>query len=415
MRESFRLTLRALVRGHVMTLLLAAVALVHVLFPSIVRADNTAAGWREMYIRAVPGFVVAVVLVVTLACACGFFSRERETNRLALTVVRPSSALAVAVGRWLALCAVVAVALALNAVLTFARLPDAPNCRHHVAPILPPPATVARQMMEEYLKDPATPEAVRKAPRHRVLELLTNREKDRYDAIVPKESLSWTFPAGNCDSGLAVRVCFSSASSMSRSARGTLTFGGLTGVVSNNTQTLVDIPLEGKAVGSSATNSLVFANTGTVPMMLRPRRDLELLLPADSFLMNLFRATLQSLAVLALLAAFGIFLSAALSRPVAIFTAFVLLVVTEMAPAVVEQFPETLDTTFSEKIGLRITQAVAYLTSALTKPQPISDLATGTCVEWSALGSAVLVNAVVAPLALLALAAYIVRRRVSQP
>ena len=139
MRESLRLTLRALVRGHVLTLLLTAVALVHVLFPSIVRGDNTAAGWREMFIRAVPGFVVAVVLVVTLACACGFFSRERETNRLALTVVRPASAFSVAVGRWLALCGVAAMTLALNAVLTFARIPDAPDCRHHVAPILPPP------------------------------------------------------------------------------------------------------------------------------------------------------------------------------------------------------------------------------------------------------------------------------------
>ena len=120
--------------------------------------------------------------------------------------------------------------------LTFARLPDAPDCRHHVAPILPPPVVIARQMMEEYLKDPSTPEAVRKAPRRRVLELLTNREKDRYDAIAPKDSLAWTFPAGGCCSGLAVRVCFSSASSMSRSARGTLTFGGLSAVVSNNMQ-----------------------------------------------------------------------------------------------------------------------------------------------------------------------------------
>ena len=411
MRESFRLTLRALVRGHVMTLLLAAVALVHVLFPSIVRADNTAAGWREMYIRAVPGFVVAVVLVVTLTCACGFFSRERETNRLALTVVRPSSALAVAVGRWLALCAVVAVALALNAVLTFARLPDAPNCRHHIAPILPPPATVARQMMEEYLKDPATPEAVRKAPRHRVLELLTNREKDRYDAIVPKESLAWTFPAGNCDSGLAVRVCFSSASSMSRSARGTLTFGGLTGVVSNNTQTLVDIPLEGKAVGSSATNSLVFANTGTVPMMLRPRRDLELLLPADSFLMNLFRATLQSLAVLALLAAFGIFLSAALSRPVAIFTALVMLVVALMAPDTLDQFTEELEVPLGDRIGLALSRGVACMTAAFMAPSPVSDLATGRCIEWADLARTLLEDMFVWPAVFLSLSALLVRRR----
>ena len=410
MRESFRLTLRALVRGHVLTLLLAAVALVHVLFPSIVRADNTAAGWREMYVRAVPGFVVAVALVVTLACACGFFSRERETNRLALTVVRPASAFAVAVGRWLALCGVAAVALALNAVLTVARLPDAPNCRHHVAPTLPPAATVARQMMEEYLKDPSTPEAVKKAPRRRVLELLTNREKDRYDAIVPKESQAWTFPVDSSCSGLAVRVCFSSASSMSRSARGTLTFGGLSGVVSNNTQTLVDIPLAGVSSGSSVTNRLVFANTGTVPMMLRPRRDIELLLPADSFRANLVRATLQSLAVIALLAAFGIFLSASLSRPVAIFTAIVVLIVALMAPDTLDQFTEELDISLGDRIGLALSRGVAYVTAAFMAPSPVSDLATDRCIEWAALARTLLEDLLVWPAVFLSLSALVVRR-----
>lgn len=411
MRDSFGLTLRALVRGHVLTLLLAAVALVHVLFPSIVRADNTVAGWREMFIRAVPGFVVAVVLVVTLACACGFFSRERETNRLALTVVRPASAFSVALGRWLALCCVAMVALTMNAALTFARLPDAPGCRHHVAPILPPAATVAREMMEEYLKDPSTPEAVRKAPRRRVLELLTNREKDRYDAIVPKESQAWTFPVSGSCSGLAVRVCFSSASSMSRSARGTLTFAGLTAVVSNNTQTLVEIPLEGTATGFSATNSLVFANTGTVPMMLRPRRDVELLLPADSFLANLVRATIQSLAVIAILAAFGIFLSSALSRPVSIFTALVVLVVALMAPDTLDQFTEELDISVGDRIGLALSRGVASVTAAFMAPSPVSDLATGRCIEWTELARTMLEDLLVWPAVFLSLSALLVRRR----
>ena len=411
MRESLRLTLRALVRGHVLTLLLTAVALVHVLFPSIVRGDNTAAGWREMFIRAVPGFVVAVVLVVTLACACGFFSRERETNRLALTVVRPASAFSVAVGRWLALCGVAAMTLALNAVLTFARIPDAPDCRHHVAPILPPPSVIARQMMEEYLQDPSTPEAVKKAPRSRVLELLTNREKDRYDAIAPKDQQSWSFPVGGSCSGLAVRVCLSSASSMSRSARGTLTFGSLSAVVSNNTQTLVDIPLVGTFDELPATNNLVFANTGTVPMMLRPRRDIELLLPADSFLANLVRATLQSLAVLALLAAFGIFLSASLSRPVAIFTALVMLVVALMAPDTLDQFTEELDISLGDRIGLAFSRGVAFVTAAFMAPSPVSDLATGRCIEWGDLAKTMLEDLLVWPVVFLSLSAMLVRRR----
>jgi len=410
-KESFRLTLRALLRGHVMTLLLASVALVHTLFPSIVRADNTPDGWREMFIRSVPGFVVAIVLVVTLACACGFFSRERETNRLALTVVRPASAFSVAVGRWLALCAVATVALALNSALTFARFPGAPDCKHHRAPILPPPAEVARQMMDEYLADPSTPEAVKKAPRHRVLELLTNKEKDRYDAIAPNASQAWTFETGGTCSGLAVRVSLSSASSMNRSARGTLTFCGLSASVSNDTQALVDIPLSGVATSASATNSLVFANTGKVPVMLRPRRDIELLLPADSFLANLFRSTVQSLAVMSLLAAFGIFLSAALSRPVAIFTALVVLVVALMAPDTLDQFPEELEISLGDRIGLMMTRGVTFVTGAFVAPSPVADLATGRCIEWSDLARTFLEDAILLPTAFLALSAMLVRRR----
>ncbi len=411
MKESFRLTLRALLRGHVMTLLLASVALVHTLFPSIVRADNTPDGWREMFIRSVPGFVVAIVLVVTLACACGFFSRERETNRLALTVVRPASAFSVSVGRWLALCAVATVALALNSALTFARFPGAPDCKHHLAPILPPPAEVARQMMDEYLADPSTPEAVKKAPRHRVLELLTNKEKDRYDAIAPNASQSWTFETGGTCSGLAVRVSLSSASSMNRSVRGTLTFCGLSASVSNDTQALVDIPLSGVATSASATNSLVFANTGKVPVMLRPRRDIELLLPADSFLANLFRSTVQSLAVMSLLAAFGIFLSAALSRPVAIFTALVVLVVALMAPDTLDQFPEELEISLGDRIGLMMTRGVTFVTGAFVAPSPVADLATGRCIEWSDLARTLLENVLVLPAAFLSLSALLVRRR----
>ncbi len=411
MRESFCLALRALVRGQVLTLLLASVALIHARFPAIVRGENTPGGWREMFVRAVPGSVVAVVVVAVLACACGFFSRERETCRLALTVVRPASAFSVAVGRWIALCAVAAAALGLNAVLTLVRLPDAPNCRHHLAPVLPPPVEIARQMMEEYLQDPSTPEAVKKAPRHRVLELLTNKEADRYDAIKPGESQAWTFDTVGACSGLVVRACFSSAYSLRMSTRGMLTLGGLSAIVSNNTQAVVEFPLEGVQTVASATNSLVFTNNGTAPVMLRPRRDIELLLPADPFVANLVRATLQSFATIALLAAFGIFLSAALSRPVAVFTALVVLAVALMVPSTVDQFPEELDISLGNRIGLWLSRGVSFATASFVAPSPVSDLATGRCIEWAALARTVLEDLLAWPAALLAMTAFVVRRR----
>jgi len=423
--ESFLLAWRALVRGHVLTALLALTVLAHVLLPAAVRSDGTTAGGQEMFLRVVPGSVYLLLCVALLACACGLVAQARESHRLALAVVRPVSAGALVVGPLLALVAVAGLVLALNMGITYVR-GGWTDCRHVYEPVLEPPEKVARQEMEKFLQrvqtDPNVSAENRKrildAPRHQLLAAFVGQEVDRYEAVHLGHALELPFPkeAAEAPSGTLVRIRFSTQFNMRANLSGQIRFGSWSAAVSNNTHSVVEIPLERMSADVvDGPPKLVFRNTGSSLVMVRPRRDVQVLTPADSFGMNMLRASGEMMCVIAFLCAFGLFLSSALSRPVAIFTAFVLLVVTEMAPAVAEQFPETLDTTFTEKIGLRITHAVAYLTSALTKPQPISDLATGTCVEWSALGSAVLVNAVIAPLALLALAAYIVRRRVSQP
>ena len=98
MIASFLLTLRALVRGRVVVLLLGAAGLIHFLMPGVVRSDGTAAGAFEMHIRSVPGSVATMLLLTMLTVACGLFAREREDKRLALALVRPASALGIATG-----------------------------------------------------------------------------------------------------------------------------------------------------------------------------------------------------------------------------------------------------------------------------------------------------------------------------
>ncbi len=160
-----------------------------------------------------------------------------------------------------------------------------------------------------------------------------------------------------------------------------------------------------------ATVDLRFENTGGEVVMLRPRRDLEILAPADSFGANLARGVVQMLVVTALLAAFGLFLSSALSRPVALFTAFVAVAVALMAPSVVLQFPDELETTLSNRVGLAVARAVHLLSATADEATPVSDLATGVCIEGRALFRGVLVNAILLPAGLLGLAALLVRRR----
>ena len=435
--ESFLLAWRALLRGHVLTALLALTALAHLLLPAIVRSDGTAAGGRELFLRVVPGSVYMVLCVALLACACGLVARARESHRLSLAVVRPVSAGVIVLGPFLALVAVAAIVLAFNAGLTCAR-GGWTGSRHVYAPALEPPEVAARQMLQELLADTNTPQEVRSVPRHRLLAILVGRESDRYETIPPGGGIEWPFPAeaAAAPGGVVARIRFSTQFNLRSSLSGVVTFGQWSASVSNCTQSILEIPLAvatscdppGAVAtscdppGAVATScdppeaggpKLAFRNTGKSTVMLRPRRDVEILTPAGSFGMNMLRTSGEMLCVVAFLCAFGLFLSSALSRPVAIFSALVMLVVTEMAPAVVAQCPDALDMPMTDRIGLWISRAVVYATSAMAETEPISELATGTYVEWSRLGRAFLVDAVAAPLVLLAFAAFLVRRRAS--
>ena len=413
MKQSFLLAWRALVRGHVLTLLLVATALAHLLLPALVRSDGTAEGWREMFVRAVPGTTYAFTVIAILACACGFFAQERERFRLSLTVVRPASAVGVAFGKWLALCLVGVLVYSFTAVLTLVHVPDPPPCMHHFAPTLPPPVEKAREMMDEYLANPKTPEFVKKAPRSAVLRLLTNKELDRYDVVRSGASMSWPFdPSLAGATNMLVRVRFATQFDLRSPLEGVFTLGGMSAVVSNKTQSVVNVPLKRvEKVEEGEGLSLMFTNTGKELVMLRPRRDLEVLVPADSFGMNLARAVVQMLVVTALLSAFGLFLSSALSRPVAVFTSLVTVAVALMAPSVVIQFPDEIETTLSNKIGLLITRTVYALTSTAGEMEPVSALATDSCIEWGELLKCTLVSGVLLPLLLLGATAFIVRRK----
>ena len=422
MRESLLLTLRALMRGRILILLLGAVGLIHWLMPGFVRSDGTVSGGFEMYVRAVPGFVTVVLQLAVLCIACGMFAKEREAKRLALTLTRPASAFSVAVGKWLGLSIVAALALAFSSVLLLAFPPDTieklPPCRHHYAPSLPPPEVTASHMLVSYLQDPNTPEAIKKASKSAVLTLLTTKEQDRYDVIKPGDTMVWPYDIDALKSRMAageklsLLVRFSTQFEMRAPVAGVLRLGDYSAVVSNNTQALIEIPFS--RAGETADKGglkLEFDNTGKTAVMLRPRRDIEVLAPADSFAWNLLRAQLEVLSLAMLLAAYGLFLSAALSRPVAVFTALASFAVVLMVPSVIVQFPDEFHAPLSDRIGLAISRCVQAVTSSVSMPSPVSDLATGRAVEWMPMLRTVAGNSLVLPFVLLAISAFIVRRK----
>lgn len=265
--------------------------------------------------------------------------------------------------------------------------------------------------MDAFLKDERTPESIRKSPRTAILSLLTAKENERYEVVRPGQTVVWPFSAE--DTGpFTVKTRFSTLYSIKASLNGIFRFRDLTGVVSNNTQAILEVPLvAGASVNTNGQDALSFTNTGKSDVMLRPRRDVEILAPGDSFMMNSVRASLEMFSVAGLLAAFGLFLSAALSRPVALFTAVVLLASAMMAPDAVSEFPDEFNATFGEKAGLAISRAVMGFTSSLTEVSPVSDLASGKAITADGLFRTVVRNLVVLPFLLLVLTAFVLRRK----
>ena len=415
MISAFLIAWRGLWRGKTLWTLLLAVVAFRFLLPGAVRSDGTDAGAFEMTVRIVCGAVFSVVCAASLAIGGGMFAREREEELLPLSLVRPASAFSIAAGRWLAIVLLFALVLLANAVLVNAMPPEngfpPPDCRVHVSPALPPAEVSAALAMDAFLKSDATPAAVKKSPRSAVLALLTAKENERYEVVRPGQTVEWPFagvPAGR----LAVKTRFSTMYSMKAPLNGVFRFRGCTGAVSNNTQAVLEVPL-GACGGAAAdgNETLSFTNTGKVDVMLRPRRDIELLAPGDSFTANSIRASAEMLALSGLLAAFGLFLSAALSRPVALFAAAVLLAATMMAPDAVSQFPDEFNATFGEKAGLAISRAVMVFTSALSEVSPVSDLASGKAIVAGSLVRALAFDLVLVPSLLLALTSFLLRRK----
>ena len=114
---------------------------------------------------------------------------------------------------------------------------------------------------------------------------------------------------------------------------------------------------------------------------------------------------------LALVVAFGLFLSASLGRPVALFVAIVTVLVGEMSPSVIEQYPDELETKLSDRIGLVLTRFAAEVTRPVTTLNPLERLSLDECVEPSTVLRAVAFDGLLLPVVLAVLAGFVLPRK----
>ena len=411
----FWLEFTGLVRSRTLAMLTVAGVLWMLVFPSLVKGDGTTAGARELYVHFSLGGVFVLLVVSLLASATGSLASERTARRLQLTMVRPVRYIAIALGKILAHVAAGAFVLACACLVLALKSDLARPCSHVLSPVLPTPREEALAMYASYMADPETPEMVRRAKRDVVLRLLEQRASDHYQTVSTNETALWTFAlpplAVGAGASVAVRMRFTNQMEMRQDVVGDFRFGDLSASVSNMTQAVLEIPLGTSAEALAGKVGLSFANRGKSAVMLRPRKDLSLLIPADTFGANLLRAFLVLVALLTAVVSAGVFLSAALGRPVALFVAFVALVVGEMSPSVLDQYPDSLETGLADRIGLHISRFAATVTRPVSAASPLESLARDECVEPSKAAELAVVDFLAVPLAFSLLAAFVLPRK----
>ena len=417
----FSLELTAFVRSKSLAILLAVSAAWMFAAPAVFRGDGTSEGARQLVVHYSLGGVAALLAVSLLATATGSIARERAEKRLQLTLVRPVRYMTVALGKIAALSVAGALILGAAAIVEAARERLDRPCSHLLSPVMQSPHDEALEMYEAYMKDPRTPEPVKKARKSVVVRLLAQRAFDRYETVQTNAVHAWRF-ALPCEVGdvgvVKARMRFTNSYGMRQDVAGLLDFAAddavWSGSVSNTTQAVVDIPLcaSGRDDGAES-GVLSFLNEGKSAVMLRPRRDVNLLIPADGFGWNLLRAYVELVAILTLLVSFGVFLGSALGRPVALFTATVALAVAEMSPSVIEQYPDELEKDPVDAIGLYITRAAVEISHPISSLEPLARLAEDTCVETREAVRAVLSDMLLAPLLFAFLSALVIPRKTS--
>ena len=411
----FLLEWKSLVRSRTLIALMALAVGWVLLSPAVFVGDGTLAGDREVVMRYALGGVMAMVTLALMATAAGSLARDRATRRLALTLVRPVRYPVVALARMAALTAAGALVLLAAGAVTLLREEGAFSrpCRHVLKPRLPSPRAEAEAVYREFLADPRTPPAVRKLPKATAIRILAQRALDHYQTLATNlpATLDFELPAG-CVSP-SVRLRFSNSFNMRDEVVADLALGPWAAAVSNVTQAVIELPLTADAAKPPAVGvtPLTLVNRGRRNLMLRPRRDVEVLYAADSFAANLLRTLLELTALIALTVALGVFLGAALSRPVALFVAVAVLVMGEVSPSIIDQYPDSLDTGRADRLALYLTRFAAEATHPLTAVDPVSALSRDECVEWRTLARTAAVDAVVLPLALSVLAALVMARK----
>ena len=446
------LALRASLRTKVVAALLALLAACVLTLPGVVKGDGTPEGDLLILLSYTLGFSFGILCLATLWAACALFAAEIDSERMQLSSVKPVRVAEFWGGKWLALLVLNAVLLAAVYAAVYAQVrwrvrqngwakSECLMSRRVTHPLLPTPREEALQAYESMRKQNALPKELGEAA---VLRALEEKASERYDVINPGEPVRWRFrlarPVGLAEP-VTVRVRFDTEFSTRELVKGVFQLTSLAYPkrpvevrLDDFTQNAIEFVVDTRAFvgeevgdrksevggqGSGKTEfqefELAFQHAGdpkrSAALMLRNRQDVVLLTPGGSFEANLARAALIQWSVLALLAAFGLTLSACFSLPVAAFAATVLLALTVVGNSVVQVVSEEDEKVWQNRIGIAVSRAVHHMSGHAMKAEPLAALAHGERIGGEVLGSSVMWNVVLVPLVIALAGCAVLRRR----
>jgi len=408
--------------------------------PLVVKGDGTAVGDLQILLTYTLGFSFGIQSLATLWCSCSLFASEVSSSRIQLSAVKPVRFTTFWLGKWLAMLVLNAALLIIVYAIVYAQVRwvehsadwpagVVPGSSHVVHPILSTPEQEAQQM---YLRRKAEGRLPKDLSKNAILAALREQARERYDIINPGDEVKLNFRlvrpvrSGemittrlNFDTEFSTRRQVNVSCRLIRQDHPELfverTLKGVTQNEINLDFAVNDFLIRGEDAEPPREFELsfIYSSEGSKAsaVLLRLRQDAVLLIPGGSFETNLIRAALVQGCVLAVLAAFGLFLSAVFSFPVAAFAATVVLALIMIGRGILPLISKEDEKQWKNRVGVIVLRSVQYTTKHSSEISPLRSVARGERIDDRKLLIAVLWNMGLLPLCLGLFAGTVLRRR----
>ena len=434
--------MRAALRTKTVAALLVLLAVCVAVLPGVVKGDGTPEGDLQILLTYTLGFAFGLLCLATLWAACALFAAEIDSARMHLSAVKPVRAAEFWLGKWLALLGLNALVLAAVYAGVYGQVAwrmrrsgwaeaDRPVSRRVTRPVLPTPREEAREAYEVLRRHDALPKGMSETA---VLKTLEAKADEKYDVINPGDEVRWRFrlkrPVSvKAADRVTVKIRFDTEFSTREHVTGVcrLSVAGqpkraVEVALDDFTQNEIEFVVDTRAFAADGPETdrlrdfeVAFRHTGDAKtvsaLMLRFRKDVKLLTPGGTFEANLARAACVQWSVLALLAGFGLTLSACFSLPVAAFVATLLLALTLVGNSVVQVVSEDDEKEWRNRVGIWVSRGVAAATRQAFKAEPLTALTLGERLEGDVLGRSVVWNVVWLPALFAVAGCWVLRRR----